>query len=98
VKNNPKIISIHYNNDWLESFLLKKFYLLQWSGIGDNVNVGVAYKLKRMVGGPAANHVGCVDLLDTVQKRVKPKYHIFGHIHEGILISYDIMILTCYNQ
>ena len=26
---------------------------------------------------------GCVDLLQTVQNRVKPKYHVFGHIHEG---------------
>jgi Icc-related predicted phosphoesterase len=29
------------------------------------------------------NNVGCVELLNTVQKRVKPKYHVFGHIHEG---------------
>ncbi|CAH1108078.1 unnamed protein product [Psylliodes chrysocephalus] len=27
---------------------------------------------------------GCVDLLSTVQQRVQPKYHIFGHIHEGV--------------
>ena len=26
---------------------------------------------------------GCVELLHTVQKRVRPKYHVFGHIHEG---------------
>lgn len=26
---------------------------------------------------------GCVDLLMEIQKRVRPKYHIFGHIHEG---------------
>lgn len=28
-------------------------------------------------------HVGCRDLLEAIQKRVKPMYHIFGHIHEG---------------
>lgn len=28
-------------------------------------------------------HVGCADLLFNVKDRVKPKYHIFGHIHEG---------------
>ncbi|KAH3884570.1 metallophosphoesterase MPPED2-like [Dreissena polymorpha] len=28
-------------------------------------------------------HVGCVDLLKTVQTRVKPAYHVYGHIHEG---------------
>ncbi|MCP9262430.1 Metallophosphoesterase domain-containing protein 1 [Dirofilaria immitis] len=25
---------------------------------------------------------GCADLLNTVEKRVKPKYHVFGHIHQ----------------
>lgn len=32
---------------------------------------------------------GCVELLTTVQKRVKPKYHVFGHIHEGYGITSD---------
>uniref|UniRef100_A0A7S0LGU6 Calcineurin-like phosphoesterase domain-containing protein n=1 Tax=Coccolithus braarudii TaxID=221442 RepID=A0A7S0LGU6_9EUKA len=26
---------------------------------------------------------GCLNLLDELQSRVRPKYHIFGHIHEG---------------
>ena len=26
---------------------------------------------------------GCVELLHSVQQRIKPKYHIYGHIHEG---------------
>lgn len=26
---------------------------------------------------------GCAELLTTIQNRVKPKYHVFGHIHEG---------------
>lgn len=30
---------------------------------------------------------GCLNLLHTVQSRVKPKYHIFGHIHEGISLN-----------
>ena len=29
------------------------------------------------------HRTGCLDLLYTVQHRVKPKYHVFGHIHEG---------------
>ena len=45
-----------------------------------------------MTHGPPVGHgdlcfhgvrAGCVDLLGTLQNRVKPKYHIFGHIHEG---------------
>ncbi|OWF35862.1 metallophosphoesterase MPPED2-like [Mizuhopecten yessoensis] len=35
------------------------------------------------------NHVGCVELLNVVQKVVKPKYHVFGHIHEGYGVSTD---------
>ncbi|KAH7731653.1 Protein C25E10.12 [Aphelenchoides avenae] len=27
-------------------------------------------------------HVGSADLLDVVEKSVKPKFHVFGHIHE----------------
>lgn len=26
---------------------------------------------------------GCVDLLQVIQNKVKPSYHVFGHIHEG---------------
>jgi len=32
---------------------------------------------------PHRNRAGCVDLLDELQTRVKPKYHCFGHIHES---------------
>lgn len=35
------------------------------------------------------NNVGCVELLNTVQKRVKPKFHVFGHIHEGYGVNSD---------
>jgi Icc-related predicted phosphoesterase len=31
----------------------------------------------------STRNVGCEDLLDEVKNRIKPKYHIFGHIHEG---------------
>nr|CAD7195259.1 unnamed protein product [Timema douglasi] len=36
---------------------------------------------------------GCVELLTTVQHRVRPKYHVFGHIHEGYGISTDGKII-----
>lgn len=32
---------------------------------------------------------GCVELLTTIQKRVKPKYNIFGHVHESYGLSSD---------
>ncbi|XP_045585223.1 metallophosphoesterase MPPED2 [Procambarus clarkii] len=33
--------------------------------------------------------VGCVDLLAAVQTRIKPAYHVFGHIHEGYGMTTD---------
>jgi len=33
--------------------------------------------------------VGCAELLTTIMDRVKPKYHIFGHIHEDFGIWND---------
>ena len=42
----------------------------------------------------SGNRAGCVELLSTIQKRVKPKYHLFGHIHEGK----DATKLICDNQ
>ncbi|RUS71448.1 hypothetical protein EGW08_020789, partial [Elysia chlorotica] len=34
-------------------------------------------------------HVGCVELLNSVTKRIKPKYVVSGHIHEGYGIYTD---------
>ncbi|XP_028417628.1 metallophosphoesterase domain-containing protein 1-like isoform X2 [Dendronephthya gigantea] len=31
------------------------------------------------------SHAGCANLLDRVQNHIKPRYHIFGHIHEDHL-------------
>ena len=33
------------------------------------------------------NRAGCEQLLHTIQQRVRPKYHVFGHIHEGTYLS-----------
>lgn len=34
--------------------------------------------------------VGCVELLNTVQRRVQPRLHVFGHIHEGQWVEGDL--------
>jgi len=55
-----------------------------WAKIPENIDVLITH------GPPfgicdlteAGSHAGCKDLLDAVSL-VKPKYHIFGHIHEG---------------
>ena len=35
------------------------------------------------------NRVGCVSLMREVQSRVRPRLHVFGHIHEGYGVSHD---------
>ena len=32
---------------------------------------------------------GCFDLLSHVQDRIRPRVHIYGHIHEGAGVTYD---------
>ncbi|KAF6209834.1 hypothetical protein GE061_015586 [Apolygus lucorum] len=65
--------------------------LKKWDMIPDQVDILVTH-------GPPIGHgdlarsgvrAGCVELLSVVQKRVKPKYHVFGHIHEGYGITTD---------
>ncbi|VDN55378.1 unnamed protein product [Dracunculus medinensis] len=32
---------------------------------------------------PSGIRVGCVELLNSCVRRIRPKYHIFGHVHQG---------------
>lgn len=36
-----------------------------------------------------SGRTGCLDLLQEVQNRVKPRLHVFGHIHEGHGYTFD---------
>uniref|UniRef100_A0A034WLQ4 Metallophosphoesterase domain-containing protein 1 n=2 Tax=Bactrocera dorsalis TaxID=27457 RepID=A0A034WLQ4_BACDO len=62
-----------------------------WNRIPNNVDILVTHTPPVGHGDLCCSGVraGCVDLLTTVQKRVKPKYHVFGHIHEGYGITSD---------
>ena len=59
----------------------------KWSLIPSNIDI---LKTNGPVIGhgdqchPHMNRAGCVDLLKHIQTRIKPKYHITGHIHEGM--------------
>lgn len=55
-----------------------------WDKIPDNTDILITHSpahgiLDRTSGGDLA---GCQDLLNRINE-VKPKYHLFGHIHEG---------------
>jgi Icc-related predicted phosphoesterase len=54
-------------------------------------NIPRMYRFSSLMGPPAGildftvdrNHAGSMSLLAEVIQRIKPKLHIFGHIHEG---------------
>jgi Icc-related predicted phosphoesterase len=57
----------------------------KWSLIPDNLDVLVTHTppydiLDTIEDG---SHVGCEELLQAVTNRVKPRVHVFGHIHEA---------------
>jgi len=80
-----------YGSPWQPWFLDWAFNLqrgeeitAKWDMIPDDIDVlvthGPAYGfLDRVLAG---EYVGCYDLLKAIQ-RIKPTYHICGHIHEG---------------
>lgn len=65
--------------------------LKKWDKIPDDTDILVTHTPPIGHGDLCCSGVraGCVELLATVQQRVKPKYHVFGHIHEGYGISSD---------
>ncbi|ESO91938.1 hypothetical protein LOTGIDRAFT_121596 [Lottia gigantea] len=88
-----------YGTPWMEKYtkcvafsvnrgeaLLKK-----WNSIPDNVDILMTHTPPLGYGDKthSGHHVGCVDLLNTIQRRVQPQYHIYGHIHEGYGIRSD---------
>lgn len=60
--------------------------LSKWNKIPSDTDILLSHSPPLGYGDLACSGVraGCVELLATVQERVKPKYHVFGHIHEGI--------------
>ncbi|XP_014210072.1 metallophosphoesterase domain-containing protein 1 [Copidosoma floridanum] len=58
--------------------------LSKWNMIPDDTDILVTHTPPVGHGDLCCSGVraGCVDLLSTVQNRVKPKYHVFGHVHE----------------
>ncbi|XP_060535282.1 UPF0046 protein C25E10.12 [Cylas formicarius] len=69
--------------------------LEKWDQIPAGVDVLVTHTPPLGHGDLVCSGVraGCVELLATVQRRVKPKYHVFGHIHEGYGVTSDGKII-----
>nr|CAI5821655.1 unnamed protein product [Callosobruchus analis]CAI5832278.1 unnamed protein product [Callosobruchus analis] len=77
-----------YNN-WAFNLKRGAECLSKWNKIPDDTEILITHTPPLGHGDLACSGVraGCVELLNTVQKRVKPKYHVFGHIHEGMYIG-----------
>ncbi|MEG2243752.1 MAG: serine/threonine protein phosphatase, partial [Muribaculaceae bacterium] len=59
---------------------IRRYWDLIPEGTDILITHGPAYGiLDRTEGG---DNAGCEELLSAI-KRIKPKYHLFGHIHEG---------------
>lgn len=81
-----------YGTPWQPEFCHWAFNLKRgqplldkWDLIPDDTDILITHGPPVGYGDLCAIGVraGCVELLNTVQKRVRPKYHVYGHIHEG---------------
>ncbi|KAK3745092.1 hypothetical protein QZH41_004388 [Actinostola sp. cb2023] len=81
-----------YGSPWVPVFGNMAFMLPRgqelkekWDQIPEGIDVLVTHGPPLGYGDLCISRAraGCIHLLDAVQHRVKPKYHVFGHIHEG---------------
>ncbi|KAH3738269.1 hypothetical protein DPMN_044900 [Dreissena polymorpha] len=88
-----------YGSPWQPQFPNWGFYLSRgeaclqkWNLIPDDTDILITHGPPIGHGDASfflRNRAGCVELLSTIQQRVQPKYHVFGHIHRGYGITTD---------
>ncbi len=85
-----------YGAPWQPEFMNWAFNLPRghrlrekWNLIPSRVDVLITHgpPLRYCDLNPDGEHVGCGDLHDVIVKRVKPRLHVFGHIHGGYGIA-----------
>jgi len=69
--------------------------LKRWNAVPADTDVLITHTPPLGFGDLCSTGVraGCVELLHSVQRRIKPKYHVYGHIHEGYGVRSDGKIL-----
>eukprot|EP00980_Cylindrotheca_fusiformis_P013875 scaffold3598_cov115-Cylindrotheca_fusiformis.AAC.11 len=77
--------------DWAFNLYRGRDIREKWELIPDSSDILITHGPPLGRGDFTSSHIraGCYDLLVEVQQRVKPRVHIFGHIHEGAGVSYD---------
>ena len=87
-----------YGSPWSPEFFNWAFNLPRgpesrkvWQKIPDSTDVLITHgpPLGRGDLTRQSGRAGCYDLLEEVTKRVKPRVHVFGHIHEAAGVSFD---------
>ena len=70
--------------------------ILQWELIPDNIDILITHGPPLGVLDHTNNHVrvGCADLLYEVRHRIRPRVHLFGHIH-GTSTNTTRTLLSC---
>jgi Icc-related predicted phosphoesterase len=80
-----------YGSPWQPPFMNTAFNLprgeplrKKWALIPDNIDILVTHTPPYGIGDRTSQgeSVGCRDLLEAV-RRIKPRLHVFGHVHEG---------------
>lgn len=71
--------------DWAYNLPIGPLLKEKWDQIPDETDVLITHGPPLGILDQAydGHQCGCPDLLTTIKERVKPRLHIFGHIHEG---------------
>ena len=87
-----------YGSPWTPEFCRWAFNLPRgealrrvWSRIPDSTDILITHGPPHGRGDLTlhSSHFGCRDLLHEIQHRIKPRVHVYGHIHEGYGTSFD---------
>lgn len=80
--------------DWAFNLNRGREILRKWHQIPPSTDILMTHGPPLGRGDLVSHHgsmirTGCYDLLQEIQHRIKPRIHVFGHIHEGYGTSYD---------
>ncbi|KAK9399488.1 MPPED1: Metallophosphoesterase domain-containing protein 1 [Crotalus adamanteus] len=69
----------------------RRVQFAEWQLGGGNTTAGLASARTGFLDWvpKKMQRVGCVELLNTIQRRIQPRLHVFGHIHEGYGVMAD---------
>eukprot|EP00812_Abedinium_dasypus_P008700 NODE_2441_length_934_cov_258.577929.p1 GENE.NODE_2441_length_934_cov_258.577929~~NODE_2441_length_934_cov_258.577929.p1 ORF type:complete len:243 (-),score=75.43 NODE_2441_length_934_cov_258.577929:190-876(-) len=78
-------------NDWAFNLPRGPALARKWQAIPNTTDILLSHTppLGRGDLSVKSTHMGCADLLSVVQRRVRPRFAVSGHVHEGYAVSSD---------